>query len=119
MSKVIALAGTLKSTESGVTVDAVPAFSLSISAAERSSPIMSLASLATDQAVPFGSIAKATLLYINPDGELTMKLNGGVQAIAIGPGPCVLYSSTTGYSAMTLSNAGASAVTVEIGIWGA
>jgi hypothetical protein len=74
---------------------------------------LDLAAATVDQAVQFGGVATAKILYIEADGELTFKFNGGSDVLKLGApvsGQKAKVMWEGEFSEMSVSNAGTAAV---------
>jgi hypothetical protein len=74
--------------------------------AESTHTQFSLAPSVTDEIVNLGNMAVATLVMLNPDGAMSIKINGSSDEITLSAGPSTWFATISG---LTASNPSGSA----------
>lgn len=78
---------------------------------EEMSGTLAIADLTVDQAIQFGGVASAKILYLESDKELTFKFNGGSDVLKLTPtsGQKAKLMWEGEFTSMTVSNASGAA----------
>jgi hypothetical protein len=82
---------------------------------EEMSGTLEIADAVVDQAIQFGGVSSAKMLYLEADGELTFKFNGGSDSLKLTTGTTgqkakVMWEGE--FTSMTVSNASGATVTL-------